>query len=201
MKNHGVINTEYNNQSLDWQDHLGLCDKITYLMCHFNGELQYYHRDIEIDLRAKLWECLQPGKFDPTRGIRVSTYVCRALIREYNRICNLYLGYSPRNKHKHRNVVSLNTPTGEDFELIKMIAGESDDRDGEIDARDLVAVLGDMIGERRTEILLEYYSGYKIVKMSQIQHARRTARRIIEQERQDDPKLFEQIEYAIGVSA
>lgn len=196
MNNHGKLNQEYDNQSLNWEDHFGLCDKVTYLMCHFNGDLQPHYRDIEIDLRAKLWECLQPGKFDPTRGIRVSTYVCRAMIREYNRICNLYLGYSPRNKYKHRNVVSLSTPTGEDYELVNMIGVEvnSDEQvDRRIDTSEMIQVLADIVGEDRVSLVLEYYRGHG--SRNRAHHARKMMRKIVQQEQQDDPKLIEQLQY------
>jgi hypothetical protein len=194
------INHDYDNQSLNWEDHVGLCAKVARLMCHFESGLTPYHADITEDLKAKLWEALLPQNFDPDRGIRVSTYVCRCMIRQHNNICNLYLGYMPRNKYKHRNVVSMNTPVADAKEIGDFLsASEETDHGYRIDIESALRIVTDIAGEERIGKIIEYYrSG---TDKWPAFTAKRKAQRMIEAEREENPYLIHELEIVLGVSA
>lgn len=120
---------KHNSEPINWEDHFGLCHTVAREFVAGNSKLAPYFDDIVEDLKAKLWECARPENFDPSRGIRFSTYAVTAMQRMYFRICSLYLGYNPRNKYKHRHVGSLNYKDSTGTELHDQIASKRPDQD------------------------------------------------------------------------
>ena len=194
------INHDYdeaNQKPIKWDEHIGLAQRVSHIMVAHNGRLEPYREDIACDLWEVLWRCAKSYDKDVAR---FSTYACRSMIREYHRICNLYLGYNPRNKHKHRNVVSLSTKVGETSELVHMIPAE--EPTGTEHASDLAfafEIVSEITGKGRMDIMYDHAKGEgcRFVARS----ARRMTKRLIDEVRDEDPELIAEIELVLGVVA
>lgn len=160
------INPDYHEandgRAIDWREHEGLCKLVARRMCNYNHRLEPHYDDIVEDLKVKLWECSRPGKFDPSKGIRFSTYACAAMFREYARtICLLYLGAKPTWKKRiEGNAVSLSTRVGRDGELLQMIAAE--ESSSGIDPQDLehaMELAREIMGEDVYNMNIRQYNG------------------------------------------
>lgn len=193
------INHEYdeaNRNPINWEEHTGLAEKVSYVMVLYNGRLEPFREDIARDLWEVLWRCSQ--SFDKDIA-RFSTYACRAMIREYYRLCNMHLGYNPRNKHKHRNVVSLSTKVGETSELIDMISAKTQhDVEYESDLSYAFEIVSEIAGSGRMNIMYDHAKGNGDRHVAR--SARRMTKQLIEEVRDEDPRLIEEIELVLGVA-
>lgn len=202
------INHEYDThndgRAIDWREHTGLCSKIARGMTKRNRLLETHFEDIVNDLHECLWQCTLPGKFDPSKGIRFSTYACRAMIRRYRQICMIYLGYNPTNKHSNAYAQSLNMAVrrGGSLEIIDTIESHDPDMMHEDDIRVCMEIVNEIAGETYAGHMFEamHYGQVNTVR-TRGSHARKQTRKRIEEVRETDPDLIEQIELVIGMAS
>ena len=194
------INHDYdeaNRKPINWEEHTGLADRTARIMVIYNERLEPYRDDITCDLWEVLWRCAQSYDKDIAR---FSTYACRSMIRKYNHMCMLYLGYSPRNKLKHRNTVSLSTKVGETSELIHMIpADEGPDIEHASDLAYAFEIVSEIAGKGRMDIMYDHANGNGDRHVAR--SARRMTKRLIDEVRDEDPELIAEIELVLGVVA
>lgn len=86
------LNHDFDDKQEDvkWEDHTGLCTLAAEKICLKTPALKPYFVDIVEDLKFTLWKC--ESKFDPSKGIRFSTYAMRSMLHAYREIIPLYLG-------------------------------------------------------------------------------------------------------------
>jgi len=202
------INHDYDahndGRAIDWREHTGLCSKIARGMTKRNRLLESHFEDIVNDLHECLWQCTLPGKFDPTKGIRFSTYACRAMIRRYRQICMIYLGYNPSNKHTNAYAHSLNVPLrrGGSMEIIDTIETHDPDPMHADDLRVCMEIVMEIAGEYFAGNMIDAsFRGQGSIVRSYGSSARRQTRKRIEEVRETDPDLIEQIELVIGMAS
>jgi len=94
--------------SLDWRDHIGLAHTVATRRINAIRRYNLDYTDVVDALTTKVWWCLEPGNFDPSRGYRPSTYIMRALTLNFDNILGEMLGYRTRNwRGRHKQSASL----------------------------------------------------------------------------------------------
>lgn len=194
-----AVNTEFDDhndgRAIDWEDHIGLANLVVKKFVSWNSHLDHYYDDIHRDLWETLWRCTLPGRFDPSAGIRFSTYACVSMLRKYNDICVLYLGYSPRRKYNGKDTVSLNS--GGYCEMIRMIAAPTDDASYADDIEYALDMVEAMVGEERMAVITDHFNGGS--DRQQASNCRRLARERLYVLHVANPQLAEEIETVLGV--
>lgn len=92
------VNHDYDDKqgdTINWEDHQGLANEATRLICINEPRARRYFSDIVNDMKVKLWHCARPksegGGYDPAKA-RFSTYAMTAMLRYWTReLSILYL--------------------------------------------------------------------------------------------------------------
>lgn len=188
---------EANQKPINWEEHIGLAVDVATMMTTFNSRLAPYRQDIVQDLYVKLWTCSL--SHDSKRG-RFATLAYRAMLREYDNICELYLGFMPRNKVKNKGLVSLSTKIGEGMELGHVVALPGVREQGEaMDTRELVGIVKGVIGEDAAQSIIN--ASYKARVMRRAEASIKDVRQYIDLIELIDPEYVNDIKESAGVCA
>lgn len=197
------INAEYDKANdgsvIDWEEHKGLAVRVAQIMCKRDSRLEPYFDDITTDLWLVLWRCALPENFSRDKA-RFSTYACRSMLRTYDDMCTMYLGYNHRRKYNGKDDISIYTPVGSGLELIDCIPAKDEPEPKCIEDYEYAygAVL-QIVGEKKMDQMTN--PEVRRESSSTASYAKRRAMLTIQRLRAINPAFIEKLEEALGVVA
>jgi hypothetical protein len=197
------INTEFDKandgSAIDWEEHKGLAVRVAQIMCRRDRRLEPYFDDIITDLWLVLWRCALQENFNRDKA-RFSTYACRSMLRTYNDMCTMYLGYNQRRRYNGKDDISIYTPVGSGLELIDCIPAKDEPEPKCIkDYEYAYGAVLQIVGEKKIDQMTNPEVRRKTP--SAASYAKRRARQTVQKLRAINPAFIEKLEEALGVIA